>query len=362
MERLKTSAVMLVALLLCSGASLTKSLRLRHTVEAMNTTQAAMCVAVGVPFRITASRGLSVNPLEYAKGVVIDQASVDDALLTVESWDKSTVLLRGLAPGEGTVRVKAKVGLLKESASLVVRTAVPTSVTLEPRCGAGGRAVWSGQPMLLEEKLFAGPILVMSDRYPEVDFGPFTAAPSTAGRFKAAGEPGALIGPIQFEVTAPVRPGPAVLRIPEFRYDFPVEVFDAAAVTEVRLEGDRSAQESGKTSLALQFVANNQVPCGRPWAPIEITVGPYEYCELEEAAPFKRLPERRSGFATFEGVVQPQGLSIRTRSGGGDCEVSANVKGATVPPALFRVMVVVKPKPKEPSHKGGGGPRGGGHH
>lgn len=366
MDRTRISALAVVALLLCTGASLTRSLRLRHSVEAMNTTQATMGVAVGVPFRIEASKGLSLNPLEYAKGsaVAIEQASADDPrVLKVESWDRTTVLLRGLATGEATLRVKGSVGRQKESASLVIRTAVPTSVRLEPRCGSGGRAVWSGQPLLLEETLFAGSTLLMSDRYPEVDLGAFTAPPSLAEGFKASGGPGALIGPIRFEVTAPARPGPAVLRIPEFGYELPVEVFDAAAVREVRLEGDRKAQESGKTSLALRFVADHQVPCGRPAVPVEITVGPYEYCELEDAASFSRLPDRRNGYAIFESLVQPQALSIRTRRGGGDCEISAMVKGVAGDPLVFRLAVEAKPKPKEVSRPGGhGGGHGGGHH
>jgi len=137
-QRAKTAAIMAIVLLFGTGASLTKSLRLEHSVDGVKRKDGDMTVATGVPFYVLAKKGLSVNPLEFAGSgaVAIEHAAVDDPrLFQVESWSNSAVLVRGLATGETTLHVTGRVGRQKQSASIGIRTAAPTSASLVPICG-----------------------------------------------------------------------------------------------------------------------------------------------------------------------------------------------------------------------------------
>jgi hypothetical protein len=364
-----TTAVMVVVLLFCTGASPTKSLRLEHGVHRLDEKNEKRAVAVGVPFYVLAKKGLSVNPLEYARGsaVAIERAAVDDPrLLEIDSWDKSAVLVRGLQAGETTLRVEGRVGLQKERASIAVRTAVPTAAALVPLCGdPARRPVWigAGQQLLLEERLLNGSTVLLSNRYPAVDFGPFTPPANLREKLETSGKAGELIGPVTFEVTAPETPGPALLAIPEFGYTLPVEVFDASAVRGLRFVGDGRAQVGGTTHLDIRFLVNDEIVCGSPAVPVEITIGPTTACDLMDVAPFRIVPEKKPGHQTFEGVIRPSSLSIWAKSANVDCVITAIVKGAVeAAAAATRIAIYAKPQTKSPS-KRVGGPRGGhGHH
>jgi hypothetical protein len=367
MQRAKTAAIMAIVLLFGTGASLTKSLRLERSADGVKGKDGDMTVATGVPFYVLAKKGLSVNPLEFVESgaVVIEHAAVDaPRLFQVESWGNSAVLVRGLAPGETTLHVTGRVGKQKQGASIGIRTAAPTSASLVQICGSSawaGGLVGVGEVLVLEERLLNGATVLMSDRYPEVDFGTFTPAPNIGQKLKPSGKAGELIGPVHLEARAPAKPGPATLRIPEFGFALPLRVFDASEVNGVQILDPGRIREGGKTSVSIRFLVDGILTCTTPAVPVEITIGPASVCVLANETLFRRLPDTRPNYRIYEAVIAPQALAINANHAGSDCEVTATVKGSG---KMAAAKFAITAKPPDPAHGSshGSGHGGGGHH
>lgn len=367
MNRVKIFTIIVIMLMFGMGASLTKSLRLGLSADGMNWKTGDMTVAVGVPFYVLVRKGLSVNPLEYVKNsaVKIERAAVDDPqLFKVETWNNSAVLVRGLASGETKLRVTGRVGLQKEDASISIRTAEPTGASLQPMCSGktgnsaeGPVLVGVGQVLPLEERLLSGATVLMSNRYPEVDFGAFTPVEPIGGKLKTSGKDGELVGPVQMEATAPETPGPAAIKIPEYGFTLPIQVFEASAINGIIInELPATSTEGGKATVRIQFLINNHVPCKSPMVPVEITVGPSYYCSLENKDSFRRIAQTVTNYITFEGVIAPQLLVINTVHAGKPCEVTARIKGiGKAAHAKFEIKAKPSPSKNSPSHHRGGG-------
>ena len=333
-------------------------------------------VATGVPYYIIATKQEKIldpmdliRNLDGAKGgssptgsrshnipvEIIGAKFENPSLFKVVGVDKNRILIQGVTTGDTSLTVTASTGKDKEKESITVHTAIPNRAVLEPVCETTRMneqvpvLAAAGQGLILNELLLYDTTTLMSNRYPAFDLGSLIPPHDAAQKITTTAV-GELIGPVMLFAKAPAAPGETVIKIPEYKFELPVKIIEASAVTGIQFtpQSKKSLEET-TTELEIDLLVGNKALCVNPEVPIELTVGPVFKCSLKQTpAGFKSIMSKDPNGQAFEGSQNYRALRIYTKHEG-NCVVTATIKD-TGRTATASIMVVPEKRSKVEKH------------
>jgi hypothetical protein len=261
--------------------------------------------------------------------VKIIDAKVDNpSIVEIIGRDGGVVTLRGKVPGETTLRVKARGKLgTTQTASVTVGSAAPNSVRLEPVCDdyrAKERTpvqVATNRELGIMERLYSDKTPLLADSFPEVGFGALIPVPRKGGQETWKSE---FLGAYGLNVKTPATTTTTSLKVPAYGYELPVQVYEPSAISEIRVYApEKMCKNCGPAEAKVEILVGGEIPCLKPFIPLDVTIGPASICRLQMSNLSKRKTD--SGNDVYE-LPFPQSLMI-VGSDIGTCAVTVEARG-----------------------------------